>query len=228
MKKVLRYLGVNLTKQTFAKTASKVVPVIGGAISGGMTYAAYKPGAERLRRYLRSLPISRIDESMYPDLVAIEADKAAVTRNQAIKDAKAAALNATQTAGELAAGVVGAASTAATEGLQTAGEKVEDALDTASRFIGSIRAQRRLEKKASTQQNEKPSDVFDANLEKVKSSRSSSTVAFSRRRSSTARKGAPRALMPPPLTARTCARTSKRETFCKQTPQVHGASSFAW
>ncbi|WP_294160329.1 SHOCT domain-containing protein [uncultured Collinsella sp.] len=168
MKKVLRYLGVNLTKQTFAKTASKVVPVIGGAISGGMTYAAYKPGAERLRRYLRSLPISRIDESMYPDLVAIEADKAAVTRNQAIKDAKAAALNATQTAGELAAGVVGAASTAATEGLQTAGEKVEDALDTASRFIGSIRAQRRLEKKASTQQNEKPSDVFDANLEKVK------------------------------------------------------------
>lgn len=43
MKKVLRYLGVNLTKQTFAKTASKVVPVIGGAISGGMTYRHTNP-----------------------------------------------------------------------------------------------------------------------------------------------------------------------------------------
>ncbi len=60
MRSVLRVLGVQLTKETFAKTVSKVVPVIGGAVSGGLTYATFKPGAERLRKYLRSLPMSGI------------------------------------------------------------------------------------------------------------------------------------------------------------------------
>lgn len=62
MKSVLRVLGVNLTKQTFAKTVGKVVPVVGGAVSGGLTYASFKPGAERLRRYLRALPVSGVSD----------------------------------------------------------------------------------------------------------------------------------------------------------------------
>lgn len=60
MKSVLRVIGVNLTKQTFAKTVGKVVPVIGGAVSGGLTYASFKPGAEHLRQYLRALPVSGV------------------------------------------------------------------------------------------------------------------------------------------------------------------------
>lgn len=62
MKSVLRIIGVNLTKQTFAKTVGKVVPVIGGAVSGGLTYASFKPGAEHLRQYLRALPVSGVSE----------------------------------------------------------------------------------------------------------------------------------------------------------------------
>lgn len=62
MKSVLRVIGVNLTKQTFAKTVGKVVPVIGGAVSGGLTYASFKPGAEHLRQYLRALPASGVSE----------------------------------------------------------------------------------------------------------------------------------------------------------------------
>lgn len=58
MKKVLQVIGVKLTKETFAKAAGKVVPVVGGVVSGGLTYASFKPGSERLRKYLRSLPIS--------------------------------------------------------------------------------------------------------------------------------------------------------------------------
>lgn len=56
IKGVLRVLGVQLTKETFAKTVSKAVPVIGGVISGGLTYATFVPGAKRLKKYLRVLP----------------------------------------------------------------------------------------------------------------------------------------------------------------------------
>ena len=61
LKAVLRVLGVQLTKETFAKTVAKGVPIIGGVVSGGLTYASFKPGAEKLRIYLRTLPCSGID-----------------------------------------------------------------------------------------------------------------------------------------------------------------------
>lgn len=178
MKKVLRYLGVNLTKQTFAKTASKVVPVIGGAISGGMTYMAYKPGAERLRRYLRSLPTSGIDETLYPDIIAIEADKAAVKREKALGEAKTATLNAAQSVGELAAGTAQAAGSAAIEGLQAAGTvaaeslqavgaSAKDALGAAGGFLGSLASRAKASRAASSSESH-ADDAFESNLEKVK------------------------------------------------------------
>lgn len=167
MKKVLRYLGVNLTKQTFAKTASKVVPVIGGAISGGMTYMAYKPGAERLRRYLRSLPTSGIDETLYPDIIAIEADKAAAEREKALGEAKTATLNAAQSVGELAAGTAQAAGSAAVEGLQAAGATAKSALGAAGGILGSLASRAKASRAASTS-TAKVDSSFEDNLEKVK------------------------------------------------------------
>lgn len=178
MKKVLRYLGVNLTKQTFAKTASKVIPVIGGAISGGMTYMAYKPGAERLRRYLRSLPTSGIDETLHPDVIAIEADKAAAEREKALEGAKAATLTAAQSVGELAAGTAQLAGAAtarglkgagavASEGLQAAGASAKNMLGAAGGFLGSLASRTKANGTASPQ-SAKADDSFEGNLEKVK------------------------------------------------------------
>lgn len=167
MKKVLRYLGVNLTKQTFAKTASKVVPVIGGAISGGMTYMAYKPGAERLRRYLRSLPTSGIDKTLYPDIIAIEADKAAAEREKALSEAKTATLNAAQSVGELAAGTAQAAGSAAVEGLQAAGATAKSALGAAGGILGSLASRAKASRAASTS-TAKVDSSFEDSLEKVK------------------------------------------------------------
>lgn len=178
MKKVLRYLGVNLTKQTFAKTASKVVPVIGGAISGGMTYMAYKPGAERLRRYLRSLPTSGIDETLHPDVIAIETDKAAAEREKALEGAKAATLNAAQSVGELAAGTAQLAGAAtakglkgagavASEGLQAAGASAKNVLGAAEGFLGSLASRTKANGTASPRPA-KGDDSFEGNLEKVK------------------------------------------------------------
>lgn len=58
VKKVAVYLGYQMTKETFAKGVSKLVPVVGGIISGGLTFATYRPMAARLRDYLAGLPIA--------------------------------------------------------------------------------------------------------------------------------------------------------------------------
>ena len=56
VKKVLVYLGFKVTKNTFAKGLSKVIPVIGGVVSGGLTFATFKPMANKLKDDLASLP----------------------------------------------------------------------------------------------------------------------------------------------------------------------------
>ena len=73
MKKVLRFIGISLTKQTFAKTAAKLVPVIGGAVSGGLTYFSFKPSAEKLKAYLRAMPASGVN-SDEPDVTIKKID----------------------------------------------------------------------------------------------------------------------------------------------------------
>ena len=56
LKKVLAVLGVKVTKQNFASTVAKGVPILGGVVSGGITWATYKPGANSLKNHLRLLP----------------------------------------------------------------------------------------------------------------------------------------------------------------------------
>lgn len=57
VKKVSTKLGAQMTKQIFAKGASKVVPVVGAAISGGLTFATFLPMAKRLQKHLSDLPL---------------------------------------------------------------------------------------------------------------------------------------------------------------------------
>ena len=58
VKKVAIYLGVQMTKETFAKGVGKVVPVIGGVVSGGITLATFRPMSAKLRNYLAKLPLA--------------------------------------------------------------------------------------------------------------------------------------------------------------------------
>lgn len=53
-KQVGKWIGVSITKGSTAKAVSKVIPVIGGLISGGLTYATFKPMAKRLQKSLAS------------------------------------------------------------------------------------------------------------------------------------------------------------------------------
>ncbi|MFC4468439.1 hypothetical protein ACFPH6_28515 [Streptomyces xiangluensis] len=58
VKKVAAYLGVQMTKQTFAKSVSKAIPLVGAVVSGGLTLATYLPMARRLKKHLSSLPLA--------------------------------------------------------------------------------------------------------------------------------------------------------------------------
>lgn len=65
MKQVLRVIGIKLTKDSFAKTVTKVVPVAGGVFSGGLTYATLRIQSGRLIQHLRRLPPPHVDAEEY-------------------------------------------------------------------------------------------------------------------------------------------------------------------
>ena len=56
LKSTLRFIGVSITKQSVGKAASKVVPVLGGVISGGMTFVSLNTEGKRLKEHLLNLP----------------------------------------------------------------------------------------------------------------------------------------------------------------------------
>ncbi|AGS72857.1 hypothetical protein [Streptomyces collinus] len=58
VKKVAAYIGVKMTKESFAKAVSKAIPLVGAAVSGGLTFATYLPMAKRLKKHLAGLPLA--------------------------------------------------------------------------------------------------------------------------------------------------------------------------
>ncbi|WP_430883324.1 SHOCT domain-containing protein [Fusibacter sp. JL216-2] len=52
IKKICKYLGINLTKKSFAKGVSKVIPFVGGVVSGGLTFASLSNMGEKLQNTL--------------------------------------------------------------------------------------------------------------------------------------------------------------------------------
>lgn len=61
VKKIAQALGVKMTKDVFAKSVSKAVPIVGGVASGGLTYATYKPMAKKLKKHLSGLELADVD-----------------------------------------------------------------------------------------------------------------------------------------------------------------------
>lgn len=83
MKQTLRVIGVQVTKQSFAKTVSKVVPVVGGVVSGGLTFVTLRIQSKRLMKHLRELPPPNVDAEVY--LAAVKrADEITSTRAEAL------------------------------------------------------------------------------------------------------------------------------------------------
>jgi len=57
-KQVAKWIGISMTKQTFARWVSKIIPILGGVISGTVTFLSFKPMAILLKNHLRSLPLA--------------------------------------------------------------------------------------------------------------------------------------------------------------------------
>jgi hypothetical protein len=54
-KKVAAWIGIKLTKESFAKAISKAIPVISGFISGGITWVSFSTMSSRLQKHLEQL-----------------------------------------------------------------------------------------------------------------------------------------------------------------------------
>ena len=63
IKKIARLIGVKITKNTFARGVSKIVPIIGGGVSAGITATMMTVMANRLKNHLRGLPLANPDKN---------------------------------------------------------------------------------------------------------------------------------------------------------------------
>ena len=76
VKSVLRFFAKTITKTSLAKGVTKVIPVIGGLVSGGITFASLKPMAARLQEALDKAHFSYSDIDIANDLRAVEEESA--------------------------------------------------------------------------------------------------------------------------------------------------------
>ena len=68
-------LGQRMVKATFANGISKVVPVIGGVVSGGLTLATFKPMAHKLKKHLSTMAhMSPKEFAEYEASIVIDAE----------------------------------------------------------------------------------------------------------------------------------------------------------
>ena len=65
LRKTLRIVGVKVTKETFAKSASKAVPLLGGVLSGALTYSTLRVQSLRLMAHVREIPPPNVDAAEY-------------------------------------------------------------------------------------------------------------------------------------------------------------------
>ncbi|MFR6018400.1 MAG: hypothetical protein ACLUG9_12690 [Paraclostridium sordellii] len=74
IKKIGAMIGVKVTKGSFAKGISKAVPILGGIVSGGITYVSMKPMGNRLSKVLSESTGNYTDKDLERDLRDIESE----------------------------------------------------------------------------------------------------------------------------------------------------------
>ena len=58
VKNISKWFGVKMTKEVFAGFFKKAIPVVGGVIGGGLTYATFKPCCVKLKSVLEDTYLS--------------------------------------------------------------------------------------------------------------------------------------------------------------------------
>ncbi len=75
VKNVSKWFGVKMTKEVFAGFFKKAIPVVGGVVGGGLTYATFGPCCEKLRDVLKDTYLSNPNYREKEDeIIIIEAD----------------------------------------------------------------------------------------------------------------------------------------------------------
>ncbi|MFI8575338.1 bacteriochlorophyll 4-vinyl reductase [Rossellomorea aquimaris] len=81
IKKIAGYIGVKLTKESFAKGISKAIPIVGGVVSGSITYSTMRPMGKRLAETLSDTLVMSDEEikkefnalrKEFPEIIDIE------------------------------------------------------------------------------------------------------------------------------------------------------------
>jgi hypothetical protein len=75
VKRIAAMLGQRMVKATFAEGVSKAVPILGAAVSGGLTLATFKPMAYRLKKHLSTMAHMSPEEfSEYEAAIVVDAE----------------------------------------------------------------------------------------------------------------------------------------------------------
>ena len=64
VKQVGRWIGISITKNTFARGVGRIIPVIGGFISAGITKFMMQSMADKLQSHLRTLKFAQQDDEI--------------------------------------------------------------------------------------------------------------------------------------------------------------------
>ncbi len=77
VKSVMKWFGVTLTKSIFAGAVKKAIPVVGGVVGGGITFATFKPCCNRLKNVLQDTMLSNPkhissteEDSLFDDIMS--------------------------------------------------------------------------------------------------------------------------------------------------------------
>ena len=135
MKSTLRVIGVKLTKDSLAKTVTKVVPVAGGVISGGMTFVTLRGQSKRLMEHLRELPPPNVDAAEWRALVTRADAEETLRDNSVLSSVGGAVSNATETASTQARAALDGAGSAVKGAASGAGSAVKGAASGAGSAV---------------------------------------------------------------------------------------------
>ena len=94
VKSVMKWFGITLTKSLFTGGIKKAIPVVGGVIGGGITFATFKPCCLRLKAALQDTMLSnpvhisdKEEEKLYNDIISGEVIDADYIEEESSEDA---------------------------------------------------------------------------------------------------------------------------------------------
>ena len=94
VKSVMKWFGITLTKSLFTGGIKKAIPVVGGVIGGGITFATFKPCCHRLKAALQDTMLSnpehisdKEEEKLYNDIISGEVIDADYIEEESSEDA---------------------------------------------------------------------------------------------------------------------------------------------